>query len=396
MTLSLFDRLLKTSGSMQRTLICVEWIILAFYGLLLWMTPYAELKSPRILVILSLIALSALSWIFPIDRPKWQRCAYLGAELVPILLARSGNWTLDLLLCLVIIKSCFLLDRREAIATVAIAGVGWIVPLMWLIPENDYIQKLVLLRIAHDRLIPFQYLSEILSYVATSTFIMLFGFLIVKEYKSQWQIKLLNQEVETLGTLLERTRIARDIHDTLGHTLTALGMQLEVAQQICLSNPLQTSQRLDTAKQLADRCLQDIRSVVGTLRQSDFDLVQGLTGLMIHLQQTQPVTTKVQLNLPVLPLQTSYQVYCIIQEGITNIQKHADASHVSLRSNLDAEFLMLELSDNGNGFDLSQPKTGFGLQGMHERLQLIGGVLDIDSTVTVGTQLRVKVPYDRS
>jgi signal transduction histidine kinase len=206
----------------------------------------------------------------------------------------------------------------------------------------------------------------------------------------------LNQEVESLGTLVERTRIARNIHDTLGHTLTALGIQLEVAQQIYLTNPEKTAQRLDTAKQLTDRCLQDIRSVVKTLRQSDFDLTQGLTGLMIHLQQTQPVTTQIQLNLPVLPLQTSYQVYCIIQEGITNIQKHADAAHVSLRSNLDAEFLTIELSDNGNGFDLTQSKTGFGLQGMHERLQLIGGVLDIQSTVNVGTHLRVKVPYDRA
>lgn len=392
MTLSFFDRLFKTSGSIQRTLRRVEWTMLAFYELLLITTPYTDSKSPRLLPLISLVALSILSWIFPIARPQWQRCIYIGAELVPILLARSGNWSLDLLLHIVIIKSCFLLPRQGAIITTILGGIVWIAPLMWLIPNNDYIRKHLPVTVAPNRLILFQYFNEILSYIVVSIFILLFGFLIIREYQNQQQIKLLNQEVETLGTLVERTRIARNIHDTLGHTLTALGIQLEVAQQIYLSQPEKTGRRLDTAKQLTDQCLQDIRTVVHTLRQANFDLTQGLTGLMIHLQQMQPIATKIQLNLPLLPLQTSYQIYCIIQEGITNIQKHADASHVCLRSSSTAEFLTIELSDDGCGFDTAQPTSGFGLQGMRERLQLVGGILQIDSSQTQGTQLRLRIP----
>ncbi|MFM2303645.1 MAG: hypothetical protein RLZZ135_1055, partial [Cyanobacteriota bacterium] len=339
MTLSLFDRLFKTSGSIQRTLRLVEWIVLAFLYLMVLTNPYGDFRSPKILVLLSMIALSTLSLIFPIARPQWQRLIYIGAELIPIVLARSGGWNLELELYLVIIKSCFLFDRREAIIITIIIGFAWIIPLTWIIPNSNYIREQNLNGAFYDRLTFFQYFTEVISYTSVSAFVLLFGFLIVKEHQSQQQVKLLNQEVETLGLLVERTRIARNIHDTLGHTLTALGIQLEVAQQIYLTNPEKTVQRLDTAKQLTDRCLQDIRNVVKTLRQSDFDLAQGLTGLMIHLQQTQPVKTKIQLNLPVLPLQTSYQIYCIIQEGITNIQKHANATHVSLRSNLDAEFL---------------------------------------------------------
>jgi signal transduction histidine kinase len=391
MTLNFVDRLFKTSGSIHRTVRYVEWIMLVFYCLILIVNPYTDSKSTRLLPVLSLMAIGALSWIFPIARPQWQRWVYIGAELTPILLARFGNWPLDLLLCTVVIKSCFLLSRQGAIFTVILGGIGWIVPLTWLIP-NDYIRKHLPVGVAPDRLIFYQYFNETLSYVVVNTFILLFGFLIIREHQNQQQIKLLNQEVETLGTLLERTRIARNIHDTLGHTLTALGIQLEVAQQIYLSQPEKTGRRLDTAKQLTDQCLQDIRNVVRTLRQANFDLTQGLTGLMIHLQQMQPIATQIQLNLPPLPLQTSYQIYCIIQEGITNIQKHADASHVCLRSSADAEFLTIELSDNGCGFDSTQPTSGFGLQGMRERLQLVGGVLQIDSSETKGTQLRLRIP----
>jgi signal transduction histidine kinase len=67
----------------------------------------------------------------------------------------------------------------------------------------------------------FQYFSEILYYTVVSIFVLLFGFLIIKEQQNRQQIKSLNQEVEAVGTLLERAKIARNIHDTLGHTLTA-------------------------------------------------------------------------------------------------------------------------------------------------------------------------------
>jgi hypothetical protein len=200
MTPSFFDRLSKTSGSIQRTLRQAEWTILAFYSLLLLMTPYAELKSPIILAILSLLIVGGLSWIFPLDRPLWQRRIYIGATIIPIILSRSGNWNLSLLLHIVVIKSCFLLSRREAIIVTIIIGIGWIVPLMWLIPNNDYVRDQILAHIIHDRLIPFQYFSEILSYTVVSIFILLFGFLIIKEQQNQRQIKSLNQEVEALGT----------------------------------------------------------------------------------------------------------------------------------------------------------------------------------------------------
>jgi hypothetical protein len=182
MTRSLFDRLFKTSGSIQRTLRYVEWTILAFYYLLLLTTPYAQLKSPKILVLVSLIALSVLSLTFPIDRPQWQCRIYVRVELIPLLFARSGGWSLDLLFYLFILKICLLFDRRETIiATVAI-GIGWIVPLIWLIPNNDYVRPRELISIDYNHLF-YYYFSDILSYIVINIFVLLFELLMIKESK---------------------------------------------------------------------------------------------------------------------------------------------------------------------------------------------------------------------
>jgi signal transduction histidine kinase len=169
---------------------------------------------------------------------------------------------------------------------------------------------------------------------------------------------------------------------------------------------------MEIAKQLADRCLEDVREVVQTIRDEDFDLTQALRESIDRMPQTQSIDrasgrsiqTQVQLNLPLLPLQTSYQLYCIVQEGVTNIQKHANATQVKLRGCKVADYLQIELTDNGRGFNLdrvasakpNRPSTGFGLQGMQERVELINGTLEIQTAPRQGTQLLVQVPLRSS
>jgi signal transduction histidine kinase len=95
------------------------------------------------------------------------------------------------------------------------------------------------------------------------------------------------------------------------------------------------------------------------------------------------------VKLPLLPIQTSHQLYCIVQEGLTNIQKHACASVVSLNGYQTSEGIILELIDDGQGFDVNAPASGFGLRGMQERVQILGGELKIDSYPGKGTQIQV-------
>jgi signal transduction histidine kinase len=392
MVLSLIDRFTKTFSSIPSTFRCVEWILLPGSALITWNNPVGEHHPGPLILIFC--ALAGLSFIFPIDRPLWQRRSYIAIAILLVLLAQSMRGDFGLLLCFTLVKSCVLLSRRDIVIGAIAAWIGCLIPLIWLIPQNiESSRQLLCDRIDYHQLTNFLWSNAIIDHSISIMFVLFVGFLVVREHRNQQQIIVLNEEVETLATIIDRTRIARNIHDTLGHTLTALGIQIEIAQQICRSQPENTVQRLNTAKQLTDQCLEEIRNVVQSLRQSDFDLTQGLTGMMTHLQQTNGLSTDIQLDLPRLPMQTRYQIYCMIQEGITNIQKHADASHVTLRTELDPATIVIELQDDGQGFDLAQTTSGFGLQGMQERLQLVGGRLQIQTTIGQGTLLRLSIPH---
>jgi len=192
---------------------------------------------------------------------------------------------------------------------------------------------------------------------------------------------------------LERTRIARDIHDSLGHTLTNLNSRLAIAQQkLRLQDIDAVSQAVDTAKSLASHCIEDVSLALQTMRQSDFDLNQALITLVEQMRHNQALSVRWELNLPPLPLSTSHHIYCIVKEGLINIQKHAGASQVRFRGQSTHEGLLLELTDDGQGFDPAMPRSGSGLNGMVERVQLLRGNLTIKSVPGQGTQIQVTIP----
>ncbi len=214
----------------------------------------------------------------------------------------------------------------------------------------------------------------------------------IAERKSRQKAEALTQQVETLATALERTRIAREIHDSLGHSLTSLDVQLELAIKLHSRNPDQSLQALETAKLLAFQSVQNVRTSVQTMRKSDFDLKQALVALIEQLKQNQSFKMQLEMNLPQLPLQTSYQLYCVVREGLTNIQKHSKASLINLRAQSTSETITLELVDNGIGFDILAPRSGFGLRGMQERIQSLGGKLIVKSSPGQGTQILATIP----
>ncbi len=140
------------------------------------------------------------------------------------------------------------------------------------------------------------------------------------------------------------------------------------------------------------QCLQDVRRSLQPLHQPDFDLNQALITLVQQVRQSQSFNVHFDIQLPPLPLSTSHQLYCIVKEGLTNIQRHAQANHVSLKSWSTSNSITVELTDNGKGFDVKLPHTGFGLRGMEERVQILGGKIKIDSRCGEGTQILVVIP----
>lgn len=391
----------------QRTLLYTEWTIIVFsavvYGF--FSGPMLDFVSPGWGPFPFLLSWLMLSFVFPSNRPYWQKRLYIFIEIALMIIAVSLNLGIETLLYLFIAKACFLLRRRDVMITVALTGIVYHATFLWTVPQSlDYWQSNPQEVFDPTRWIIMRWVESIFIYIVAVTFVLLFSFAIISERKAQKRAANLVKEVKTLGAALERERIARDIHDTLGNTLTTLNIQLEVAQETGAANISQTLQRLETAKYLADQCLLDVRQAVQTMRASDFDLTQALGVLMTQLQQTSSIDTsksryihpQVQLNLPQLPLQASYQLYCIIREGVTNIQKHADATQVKLRGWCTADSLLVELSDNGSGFALTQSPQGFGLQGMQERVQMLGGILQIQTAPEKGTILTVQLPLPPS
>lgn len=128
------------------------------------------------------------------------------------------------------------------------------------------------------------------------------------------------------------------------------------------------------------------------MRESDFDLYQALVAIVEQLKQNKSLHVHWEIDLPPLPLQTSHQIYCIVKEGLINIQKHAHATQVQFRVISTSEEVILELQDNGRGFDPPMPDSGFGLRGIQERVQTLGGELTITSDLGLGTKIQVILP----
>ena len=180
-----------------------------------------------------------MSWIFPLHRPRWQRLSYVVLGTIAVLGAGIFGVNLGLFLQVYAAKSYFLLGRRTAIALVGFTAIPWTL--------NEYARETR--QLPGSLIDPVRFaIFTIVIYAAASFFTLMLSHMIVVQQKKDQKIEELSEEVESLAATLERTRIAREIHDSLGHTLTDLDTQLAVAQSLRSHNPTQAFQAVDTAK----------------------------------------------------------------------------------------------------------------------------------------------------
>lgn len=219
---------------------------------------------------------------------------------------------------------------------------------------------------------------------------------------SHQKLQLYAEQVAELAAVAERNRLARDIHDSLGHYLTVINIQLEKAIAFKERNPAEAEQALWDAKRSARQALQDVRHSVGALRHSPelFSLSAALTELVNNMANGRH-TIDLEINgdereFPKLVLMTLYRA---AQEGLTNVQKHAQAGRVTVQVTLAEQEAHLSVADDGRGFDptildrlLPNRPEHFGLQGIWERLELVGGTMQLTSSPAQGTQLLITIP----
>jgi len=189
----------------------------------------------------------------------------------------------------------------------------------------------------------------------------------------------------------ERQRIARELHDEIGQSLTVALLSLKRAADRA---PEDLRDELHGAQETVRSSLDDVRDIARRLRPDvldDLGLQSALTALCSEFSQASgiPVTRTVERHLPRLGPDVELVCYRIAQEGFTNVARHASAGNVELALGIHADVLRLRIADDGAG---TVDETGSGIRGMRERALLVGGTLTVSSIPGSGTDVVLTIP----
>ncbi len=211
----------------------------------------------------------------------------------------------------------------------------------------------------------------------------------VGETASRARLRLALDEVAALSAAAERGRVARDLHDSLGHHLTAVSIQLEKATAFRELDPVAAEQSVRDARAAAARALDEVRGAVRALA-APFSLAGALAELAGDGGGGQcAVDVQVSGDERDLPVAARVALFRAAQEGVTNAHRHAGAGRVTVRATLGGDTARLVVADDGHGF-ADGAADGFGLRGMRERVAAVGGTVDV--TARPGVTLTVTVP----
>ncbi len=204
--------------------------------------------------------------------------------------------------------------------------------------------------------------------------------------------------IEQLATSRERNRLARELHDTLAHTLSGLAVQLEAIISIGESDPKAIKGMLDQSLKTTREGLKEARRSIQALRASpleDLGLVLALRNLAESTAERSNLTLTLLLPELLEDLDPTLEqgLYRIAEQAIANVAQHANATHMRVGLTRDDGRLELHVSDDGCGFDPAniEGEGRYGLQGMRERAKMIGGELEIKSQLGGGTAIRLIV-----
>ncbi len=203
------------------------------------------------------------------------------------------------------------------------------------------------------------------------------------------------------ATLRERRRLANDLHDTLEQALTGLALQLEITERSKTSDPELSSRHLNLAQQFLERSRREVHRTVWDLRAHGLDgrdLLDILQERATAMVEGLPVTISVERKgeSSSLPDLVAGNLLLLAQEAVTNALKHGAPEKIDVCLGIHSSEVELEVRDNGRGFDPAsapgQSDGHFGLQGMHERVKRLGGILEVKTARGHGTSIIVRVP----
>jgi signal transduction histidine kinase len=200
-----------------------------------------------------------------------------------------------------------------------------------------------------------------------------------------------NDRVAQLASTNERNRIAREVHDGLGHSLTVAHLQLEAARESLHSDPARTEQILERVQAVIQAGLRDVRSSVGMLRgPAARPVTDAISGWASELRSDGITVALDMASTPPSSAATAHVLYRAAQEAVTNIRKHAKATAVEIAMAPTTTGWKLRIADDGLG--ASATDRGYGLAGIRERVTALGGSVAIDTAPGRGFALTLELP----
>ncbi len=204
--------------------------------------------------------------------------------------------------------------------------------------------------------------------------------------------------LEQLATSRERNRLARELHDTLAHTLSAVAVQLEATSALWDNDQAAARAMLEGSLTATREGLSEARRAIRALRAApleDLGLALAIRNLAESVATRAALVLDLQVPERISGLEPAIEqgIYRIAGESLANVARHADARHLTVRFDQAGERLELTISDDGRGFDTTNPPSDgqYGLRGMRERAEMIGGTLEIESRPGQGTTVRLTV-----
>jgi two-component system sensor histidine kinase DesK len=196
------------------------------------------------------------------------------------------------------------------------------------------------------------------------------------------------EEIEHLATVAERERIARDLHDVLGHTLSVIILKSELAGKLMDRDPQRAGNEIREVEQISRQALSEVREAIRGYRS------QGLPAEIAQARATlETAGVKVKCDVVRLELPALHEgvLSMAVKEAVTNVVRHAQARNCTLRVEQQNGRCRLEIEDDGRG---GTENEGNGLRGMRERVEMLGGTLQLNSKA--GTRITITLPLEKS
>lgn len=384
-----------------RFLLYLEWILLVVAAFS-EATPYPFRRFPRepLLMILTIAGFGIIGLRLPTGQ-QITKILYTSFEILLILLtvAVGGIRLFPLLYIVLVIRSCLIFQLPGRLI---VTGLSYSLFLFTLLNWVESFERRPLLQ---ERL---RYLvwGYSLLFSLSLAFVLLLMNALLTERQSREKLTAAHEQlrqyalrIENQATLQERTRIARDIHDSLGHSLTALNVQLETAVKLWSTDPKKAASFLTQAKRLGSTALQDVRHSVSAMRSDPLQgksLSDAIASLALEFGRSTNISPVCNILLDrSLPPELNIVIYRIVQEALTNITKYAEATEVNIQLQASQNQLHLIIQDDGKGFEVKQNTTGFGIQGMRERTLAQGGKFEINSLPKSGCKIVTSFPLPK-